>query len=104
MGIQSSKRKDNVEKKFEKLHQQVYGKTAVSKAQSAIPTKNSFTFNANIASKLHSNPATSSDIANLSHSLKKILILSSIAIGAQFLLFYLIQNHYINLNFLNIKF
>lgn len=104
MSIHSQKKKNNLEERFQKLQQQVYGAPQASDLVMVSSTKKGFTFNATSAQSFNSKLRASSDITYLNSNLIKITLLSSVAIGSQLLLYYLSKNHYINLNFLNIGF
>ena len=76
MAIQQSKKQSDLEKRLKLLHLQVYGK------------------NSEILKHRYTDTPTSSDlirpdITYLRHDLIKILTLSSLAIGAQLILFFL---------------
>lgn len=93
MSIHQTK-KETSDKKLQKIHEQLHGKG------NSLNISSKFTYNSHLnTTKPISNTAVT-DIAYLNHSLIKIFILSFLALGAQLLLFYLEQNHYINLNFL----
>lgn len=93
MSIHQTK-KDTADKKLQKIQEQLHGKQ--------IHYQDSFSFKATTdVPKISSNNQVS-DIKYLHQSLIKISIISFLAIGIQILLFYLQQNHYINLNLFNI--
>ncbi len=75
-----SKKQSDLEKRLKLLRQQVYGKIETPE----------------ISKSTHS---ASADITYLSPDLIKILTLSSLAIGIQVILFLLVRNHILNLNF-----
>ncbi len=84
MPITESRKQSDLEKRLKILRQQVYGR------------------NTQKSDKLMHSPTgkiqVSSDLNYLYHDLIKILTLSSIAIGIQFILFILLKNHVLNLN------
>ncbi len=85
MPITESRKQSDLEKRLKILRQQVYSGN-IQKSE-----------------KLTNKPAThlqiSSDLDFLYKDLLKILTLSSMAIGIQFVLFILLRNHILNLNF-----
>lgn len=91
MPIQQTKKQSDLEKRLKLLRQQVYGKQKLDVGvPQHLPSPISI---------LTSNPtAIHSDADYLYQDLRKILILSSIAIGAQVTLFILSKNHLLNLN------
>ncbi|MDO8573218.1 MAG: hypothetical protein Q7R77_00525 [Candidatus Daviesbacteria bacterium] len=82
MAIHQTKRQTDLEKRLQILRRQVYGKQEF-KVQSVSQTTS----------------IPYDDIAFLYKDLLKTLFFSSIAIGAQILLFFLLRNHYLNINF-----
>ncbi len=83
MSIQQSKKQSDLEKRLKILRQQVYGKEQVSGIRYPVSSEKD---------------STTSDITYLNQDLLKILAFSSVAIGAQIILFFLTRNHVINLN------
>lgn len=82
MAITESRKKSDLEKRLKILRQQISGKEKVSGIQYHV-----------------SSEKINTDITYLSNDLTKILILSSLAIGMQLILFFLLKNHILNLNF-----
>ncbi len=78
MSIQQTKIQSDLEKRLKLLHRQVYGKS-----------ENKLTYSDNI---------TTSDISYLYQDLSKIAFLSSVAIGTQIILYFLLQNHILKFN------
>lgn len=93
MAIQQTKRQSDLEKRLKLLRHQVYGKeeNKQSSAYSLPSTK--------IEVAGSQKEISMSDIAYLNQDLFKILILSSLAIGTQIVLFFLMQNHILNFKF-----
>lgn len=83
MAIQALKKQSDLEKRLQLLRKQVYGKNQY-KTEDRRPTTESHTV---------------SDIAYLYRDLLKILLFSSLAIGTQVLLFFLMKYRYLNINF-----
>lgn len=92
MSIHQSKKQSDLEKRLQLLRRQVYGKnsesryTTKSAGQPIIPTA-------------HQPTTISSDLNFLHQDLLKILVLSSLAIGSQIILFFLLKNNVLNLKF-----
>lgn len=81
MALLQSKKHSDLEKRLKLLRQQVYGKV-----EGANQTQVDY--------------SASADINYLSSDLFKILTLSSLAIGIQVILFLLVRNHILNINFI----
>lgn len=86
MAIQLSKKQSDLEKRLKILHNQVYG-------------KNQFTVNSSQFTAKDKVSANLADVTYLRQDLLKILLLSALAIGAQIILYFLLQKHLLNLNF-----
>ena len=82
MAIHRTHTQSDLEKRLQVIRKQVYGKTLLVKSGS-----------------LETNPQSNSDITYLRHDLIKISILTSLALGSQIVLFYLVQNNVLKLNF-----
>lgn len=87
MAITEAKKQSDLEKRLKLLRQQVYGKSA---------EKLTYRHTDN---PIASDSLKSTDITYLHQDLFKILTLSSLAIGVQLILFILMKNHVLNLNF-----
>ena len=83
MAIHQTKKQSDLEKRLKLLRQQVYGKTDKMKLE--VPTSNS--------------ASIQSDLTYLHQDLFKIVTLSTVAIGAQFILLFLLKNNLLRLNF-----
>ncbi len=85
MAIQELKKQSDLEKRLQILRRQVYGK------QEFRAQKDSLSHPVQTSSSL-------TDLSYLYHDLLKTLLFSSLAIGAQILLFFLMKNHILNIN------
>lgn len=95
MAIQQQKKQSDIEKRLQLLRRQVYGKnqsSAVSYQLSDEKQKKS-------DDRLTTESYSISDLTYLHHDLLKILLFSSLAIGIQLILFFLMRNHILNINF-----
>jgi hypothetical protein len=90
MPTHKTHKKTDLEQKLKIVNQQLYGKSTYSFS----PTEASKTAVSNAKSD-------TSDVAYLKIDLTKIIFLAGLAIGAQFLIYTLIQNKIIALPFLN---
>ncbi|OGE29344.1 hypothetical protein A2867_03255 [Candidatus Daviesbacteria bacterium RIFCSPHIGHO2_01_FULL_40_11] len=105
MAIQQTKKQSDLEKRLMLLRRQVYGKEPDRSVKSdKIRDHQQTGKSENLAfryteTQISSGTPISSDLAYLRHDLLKILIFSSFAIGAQIVLFFLLKNHILNLNF-----
>jgi len=95
MAIHQTHRQTDLEKRLKLLRHQVYGRESVASSKQyvvreEITQKNPHTTNYIL-------PTT--DITYFHRDLLKILTFSSIAIGAQIILYFLLKNQVINLNF-----
>lgn len=86
MPIRQLKKQSDLEKRLLLLRRQVYGKETLS-----------FSKQTNQHQFADSKPAT--EAAYLKHDLIKILFFSSLAIGIQIFIAYLIKNNILNINF-----
>ncbi len=106
MAIQQTKKQSDLEKRLRLLRQQVYGKTEMKK-----PLRNEKLDREMVGPRFAlpqlttqiPNPASNSeifqsDISYLYSDLRKILVLSCLAIGVQVIIFALTKNHILNLN------
>ena len=96
MAIHQTKHTTDLEKRLQLLRRQVYGKPAYqSIGKSADQPTHRL-----IDMPIHrpANTQISSDLTYLHQDLLKILTFSSLAIGAQAILFFLLKNHILNLN------
>lgn len=102
MAIQQTKKQSDLEKRLKLLRQQVYGKETVSSIQYPVSreTENSSkdTHNTKYILPTAEGEAGYTDLTYLYQDLFKILALSSIAIGVQTILFFLLKNHILSLN------
>ncbi len=87
MAIHESKKQSDLEKRLKLLRRQVHG-------QSSLPSKWS-----NDQKPTTTNDPVKTDAFYLRKDLLKILVLSTFAIGAQILLFTLVNKQILNLNF-----
>lgn len=87
MPIQQTKKQSDLEKRLQLLRKQVYGQ------QSAAGSK----YNV-VREKQENTHTTNTDISYLRQDLTKILFLSSLAIGTQIILFFLLKNQIIKIN------
>jgi hypothetical protein len=92
MAIQLSKKQSDLEKRLKILHNQVYGKSQSSAISYQLSDKNK-------SGDRRLTTESYSDVVFLQKDLLKILILSSLAIGSQIILYFLLQKHIVNLNF-----
>lgn len=95
MAIHQNRHQSDLEKRLRILHQQVHGKNP-DKIRSNL--KISLT---NKTSLTHQNTdiGTNSDLSYLYQDLFKISILSTLALGAQAILFLFLKNNSLNINF-----
>ncbi len=110
MAIQQSKRQSDLEKRLQILRQQVYGKSPDKIGSDQIKSDRSDKIRnsdpliyrpTDIPIHRFTDTPTnrSADITYLHHDLLKILLFSSLAIGTQIILFFLLQNHFLKINF-----
>ena len=96
MAITESRKKSDLEKRLKILRQQISGREKVSEIQYQVSSQKLDTGKNSHNSNFLSPGA---DLTYLSTDLTKILVLSTLAIGFQLILFFLLKNHIINLNF-----
>ncbi len=84
MAIHETKKKTDLEKRLKLLRQQVYGLEQSKPVTRSVRT---------------SDVSVLSDLTFLYQDLAKIGLLASLAIGIQLILFFLIRNHILNINF-----
>lgn len=97
MAVYTLKKTSDIEKKLKILRQQMYGKdstrSSVFSLQPSDKTKKAD------SKRLMTESYFASDTTYLYKDLSKIGLLSFLAIGSQLVLFFLIKNHVLNLNF-----
>lgn len=106
MTIQQTKKQSDLEKRLKILRRQFYGKSPEKSDKSELRNisesenlKHRYS-DILISSGTPSHSEISrSDVSYLHQDLLKILAFSSVAIGAQIILYFLINNHILNLNF-----
>lgn len=96
MSIQRTVKQSDLEKRLKLLHRQVYGRPS-SDTPAHRPTTTLTYRNADIPTQ-HSTIFTASDVAFLRQDLLKILLFSSLAIGIQIVLFFLMKNNILTIN------
>lgn len=97
MAIHQIKRQTDLEKRLQLLRRQVYGKNEKVSYQTSKPVSYS---ESSIAQSLdRSITLPTSDLTYLRQDLLKILTFSSIAVGAQVFLFFVLKNHILNIKF-----
>ncbi len=103
MPIQQSKKQSDLEKRLQLLRRQVYGRDIQSQRVKESKSQNTLTlrdsFNKIKHNSLSHSTASSNDLSYLHQDLLKILTFSSFAIGAQIVLFFLLKNHILKINF-----
>lgn len=90
MAIQQTKKQSDLEKRLKLLRQQVYGRETENSSKD--------THNTKYILPTAVGGASYTDLTYLYQDLFKILVLSSIAIGVQTILFFLLKNHILSLN------
>lgn len=91
------------EKKLEKIRLQLFGKEQTVSAKKASPfVKQNATINESTPIKSHASSAHSVESGFMKKDLMKVAVLSLVAIGGQFLLYYLSLQGIINLNVFHI--
>ncbi len=93
MSIQQTKKTSDLEKRLRLLRQQVHGREQFNAESPKYKLEDKF------SSTNQSTKDSVSDVAYLKQDLLKIVILSTLALGSQIILFFLIKNSIINLNF-----
>jgi len=102
MSIHQTKQQSDLEKRLRLLRQQVYGRSANQYISKSVSQKDSESDTPTHSLREASRPTDTlilSDFTYLRHDLFKILFLSSVAIGAQIILFYLMQHNLLKFNF-----
>lgn len=94
MAVYTLKKTSDIEKKLKILRQQMHGKEEFGVQRSEIRDKKETATNYELRTT-----NLTSDISYLYKDLSKIGLFSFIAVGSQLILFFLIQNHVLNLNF-----
>lgn len=98
MAIQQTKKQSDLEKRLQLLRRQVYGKG--SESQYISKSVNQRVKESDVLTHRPTDTLILSDLTYLRHDLLKILIFSSFAIGAQVILFFLLKNNILKINFL----
>lgn len=107
MAIQRTRKISDLEKRLKVLNQQLYGKTDeknTSSTKVSITPSGSHSFSLPTTSIAPTLARKVEDVTYLRGDLTKIAILATAAFTTQFVLYALIQNHLINLGFLNLHF
>ncbi|MBU1000216.1 hypothetical protein KKE78_02355 [Patescibacteria group bacterium] len=105
MVIQQSKKQSDLEKRLQLLRRQVYGKglknqKASTSVNQKITSSKTPTYQvADMPTHKSNGIQISSDLAYLNQDLLKILLFASCTIGAEIILFMLIRNNILTLNF-----
>ncbi len=117
MAIQQTKKQSDLEKRLQILRRQVYGKSSEDSERLRKPGHQSIrqadnssilTFRSSGTStpsetsrqaSLNSSESFRTDLTYLRQDLTKILTFSSFAIGVQVILFFLLKNHILKINF-----
>lgn len=95
MSIQQTKKYSDLEKRLKILKQQVYGKNSEDKYISISVDQKKKT--SDIPTRRYTDALISSDMSYLYKDLFKITILSTAALGLQFILFFLTRNNILSL-------
>lgn len=106
MAIQQRLRQSDLEKRLQILHRQVYGNMESGMRSSpqaasnerASGVSNPATYQLPV-SKGGATTNSPGDLAYLNHDLIKIITFSSFAIGAEVILYFLLTNHILKINF-----
>ncbi|MBI2196329.1 hypothetical protein HYU45_01825 [Candidatus Daviesbacteria bacterium] len=101
MAIQQTKRQSDLEKRLQLLRRQVYGKDIQSQRVKESKSQYSDTLtyqHTEIPVHRPTDTLISSDLTYLHQDLLKIATLSSLAIGSQIILYFLLKNNILNLN------
>jgi hypothetical protein len=107
MAIQRTRKISDLEKRLKLLNQQLYGKKEERRSSSSKTSStlsNAPTFSLPAVGVATISDRKFDDVTYLKKDLTRITILAGAALGVQFLLYYLIQNHLVNLSFLNLHF
>lgn len=95
MAIQQTKKQSDLEKRLQILRRQVYEKERIVQSASQI-NSDKIEYNVQSTKTKNYEPRTMNshtDLTYLYKDLTKILVLSTLAIGGQIVLFFLLQNH-----------
>jgi len=102
MAIHESKHSSDLDKRFRQLRQQIYGKQSPSQP-GPDSTKSSVYSISSVAEKIEDQAGTKtaviSDMQHLYSSVTQIALLTSIAIGAELLLYFMTKSKIIHLGF-----
>lgn len=102
MAIHQTKGKSDLEKRFRQLRAQVYGQSHPTEQTPSTPRSSAYSISS--VAKLVENQAgtKTADISDMQHlytSVTKIALLTSLAIGAELLLYFMTNSKIINLKF-----
>lgn len=107
MAIHQTKQQTDIEKRLKILRQQIYGKSSEHsensddlKARKSESQAFRYTDTLSLSDALSPSESFRTDVVSLHQDLLKISILAGSALGIQLILFFLIQNHLLSLNFL----
>lgn len=96
MAIHQTHKQTDLEKRLKILRQQVYGKSSEKSVSQYISESEK----SDTPTHRNTDTLISSDITYLRHDLLKISLLTSLVFGIQLIIFYLLQNNLLKLNFL----
>lgn len=99
MAIQQTKKRSDLEKRLQLLRRQVYGKEENKKSSVYGLPSTEIAKHSILQPHQTTAEVGISDITYLHQDLLKILIFASCAIGGQAILFFLLKNHILNINF-----
>lgn len=100
MAIQQTKKQSDLEKRLQLLRRQVYGKNQTPEPALKKDRSDTLIYRpTDTPTQRSTDILTSSDLSYLRQDLLKIATFSTLAIGAQITLFFLLQNHILKLNF-----
>lgn len=100
MAIHETKRQSDLEKRLQLLRRQVYGRRSEYQInRKAGELDNSDTLTLRSPGTLSSSESFRTDLTYLHQDLLKIMTFSSLAIGIQIILFFLLKNHILNVKF-----
>jgi len=99
MAIQQTKRQSDLEKRLQILRRQVYGKSPERTTETKMSETPTHRYTDTLHRPTDAPTNRTTDLTYLNQDLLKILIFSSLAIGAQIVLFFLSKNQIINLKF-----
>ena len=100
MAIQQSKKQSDLEKRLQLLRKQVYGGSKNQSSATSYQLSDKKQEKSDDLRPTTDSYSAISDLTYLHQDLLKIMTFSSLAIGVQLLLFFLLKNHILNLNFL----